>query len=325
VPSVCTRTWFHTGVFVDQQDISLLFERDYSHAGDESAAVAGLSETEIATMLLADSLLLASIRLPYGLSGDEAREACRALRGSLLRQQIYALDGSQAQGRPYHVLEHNYSLELLQPQGPNRHAVFLTHARETLDVDYERTLYTVQGQTLADPYVSHSPTLAVDDCGNPLQTVAIAYGRRHNDPDPQMTVENRQWQQRLLLALSTHRYTNPILQEDAYRAPLPCETRSFELLNITPDSAQPRVTNLFRFDELAASVQAASDGRHDLPYDDLDAAGANTSAPYRRLLEWSRSLYRCDDLSAALPLGQWPELPTGLYTGTAFWRLSAHR
>jgi RHS repeat-associated protein len=301
VPPVCTRSWFHTGVFLDQQHISRLFERDYYREGDDSA---------LAAILLDDSILPSSIRLPaqaplpYDLSGDEAQEACRALKGSLLRQEIYALDGSEAQDRPYRVLEHNYTLELLQPQGPNRHAVFLTHAREMLDCDYERALFPVQGQTLADPRVSHTLTLAVDDFGNPFQSVAIAYGRRYDDPDPRLTDEDRQRQKRLLLTLSTHQYTNPILQDDAYRAPLPCETRSYELRNITADSAQPRVTNLFRFDELAAKVLAASDGQHDLPYEDFDAAGALTSEPYRRLLEWNRSLYRRDDLSTALPFSQ---------------------
>ncbi len=64
------------------------------------------------------------------------------------------------------------------------------------------------------------------------------------------------------------------------------------------------MTNLFRLDEMRGKVQAASDGQHDLPYEDFAGSGASTSAPYRRLVEHARTLYRQDDLSGPLPLGQ---------------------
>ena len=79
------------------------------------------------------------------------REACRALRGSILRQEVYALDGTDAADRPYSVSERNYTIEVLQPQGPNQYAVFFAHPRETIDFHYERKLFKVAGNTLADP------------------------------------------------------------------------------------------------------------------------------------------------------------------------------
>jgi RHS repeat-associated protein len=310
VPPVLTRTWFHTGLFVDTDHISRQFEDEYYHEGDPGAGVAGLSAAQLEAMLLDDTILPAAIHLPdetslpYELSGDEAREACRALKGSLLRQEIYALDGTEAQARPYSVREQNYTIELLQPQGGNQHAVFFPHAREAIDFHYERALYEVSGQRLADPRVSHAVTLAVDAFGNALQTVAVAYGRRHDDPDPLLTPADREQQRRLLLTYTEHQYTNAIQQDDAYRSPLLAETRAYELIHVAPDANQPQITNLFRFDELLGKAQAASDGQHDLPYEDIDAAGATTSAPYRRLLDWSRALYRRDDLSGPLPFGQ---------------------
>jgi len=53
-------------------------------------------------MLLDDTVLPTTIllpdgsRTPYDLSGEEMREACRALRGSILRQETYALDNTDA-------------------------------------------------------------------------------------------------------------------------------------------------------------------------------------------------------------------------------------
>ncbi len=79
-------------------------------------------------------------------------------------------------------------------------------------------------------------------------------------------------------------YTNAIQQDDVYRTPLLCETNLYELINMTPAANQPQVTNLFRFEEVIGKVQMAGDGQHELPYEDIDAAGATTSAPYRRLL-----------------------------------------
>ena len=42
---------------------------------------------------------------------------------------------------------------------------------------------------------------------------------------------------------------------------------------------------------------------HDLPYEDIPAAGMKSPKPYRRLLERTRTSYRKDDLTGALALG----------------------
>ena len=59
----------------------------------------------------------------------------------------------------------------------------------------------------------------------------------------------------------------------------------YELLKAAPDSTLPDITNLFGFDEMLAKVSQASDGSHDLPYEDINATGATASHPYRRLIE----------------------------------------
>ncbi len=156
VPPVLTRTWFHTGVFLGRNRVSRHFEDEYYHESD-------LSEAQMAAMLLDDSLLPTTVhlpdetRLPYDLSGDEAREACRSLKGSLLRQEIYALDGTDAEQRPYSVSEHNYTIELLQPQGSNLYAVFSTHAREAIDFHYERALFSRQWSASSPIHESATP------------------------------------------------------------------------------------------------------------------------------------------------------------------------
>ena len=75
-------------------------------------------------------------------------------------------------------------------------------------------------------------------------------------------------QSRILLTLTENDYTNAVGEADAWRTPLPAEQRLFELLKVKPDADLPGITNLFRFDELADKVAAASDGAHDLPFQD---------------------------------------------------------
>jgi RHS repeat-associated protein len=298
VPPILTKTWFHTGAYLEEGKISRQFEHEYYRESDLSEGITGLTDAEFGAMLLPDTLL------PNDLDNGEIREACRSLKGAILHQEVYTLDGTDAEDRPYSVSERNYTIRRVQPLGGNRHPVFFTHARETIDFHYHRKLYDIGGLRLADPRVSHTITLAVDDYGNPLQSVAIGYGRRHDEPDPLLTADDRNKQSRLLATYIQSGYTNPILQDDAYRTPLPCETRTYELLKIAPATNVPRITNLFGFEEIQSVVSAAGDGAHDLPYEDVDAAGATQNHPYRRLIEHTRTLFRRNNLAGPLPLGQ---------------------
>lgn len=304
-PPVCTKTWFHTGAYLGKERISKHFEKEYYHEGDASDDFTGLLDKQLEAMLLDDTVLTQE------LTDDEAREAARALKGSILRQEIYALDGTDAADRPYSASERNYTIELLQPKGSNRHAVFFAHARETIDFHYERKLYKVKdgnivspdtpnAKAAADPRVTHAMTLAVDSFGNVLQSVAIGYGRRYNDPT--LIQADRDKQSATLVTYTENGYTNAILEDDAYRVPLPCETRTYELINVKPDplTAQPDVTNLFRFGELVDQVQSAD--KHDIPYEDVDTTGVPSGQPSRRIIEHVRTLYRGNDMKSLLPL-----------------------
>jgi RHS repeat-associated protein len=326
VPPVLTKTWFHTGAFFGESRISRHLETEYYSEGDVSGS--GLTTKQLETMLLVDTVLPTSIllsdgsRLPFDLSGEEIREACRALRGSILRQEVYALDGTDESDRPYNASERNYTIEVLQPQGPNQFGVFFAHARETIDYHYERKLFKVVGSVLADqnapppdaksaadPRVTHAMTLAVDTFGNVLQSVAVGYGRRYLDPA--LTPADQSKQTTLLSTYTQNSYTNAILTGDTYRTPLPAQASSYELIQVEPASAQADLTNLFGFDELMAKVQAAGDGAHDIPYENLNPTGLNAGQPYRRLIGQARTQYRPDDMGAAagnykalLPLGK---------------------
>lgn len=326
VPPVLTKTWFHTGAYLEGGPISRQFEGEYYKEPDLSEQVPGLTPEQMSAMLLEDTILPSD--LSPALTPGEAREACRSLKGSILRQEIWGLDAKEEADRPYSVSERNYTIHRLQPRGANKHAVFFTHARETIDFYYERKLYKVLGDQLvdpqtpgakdaADPRVAHRVNLTVDPYGNILESASIAYGRRFKDPS--LTPADQDKQCRTLITYTLNGYTNPVSEANSYRTPLLAETRTYELVNAKPSSTQPGVTSLFRFEDLYGEnppgvVQQACDGKHDLSYEDVDGSGATEDHTYRRLIEHVRTLYRRDDLSAPLPLAPIPALdqPTSL-------------
>jgi hypothetical protein len=322
VPPVLTKTWFHTGVFFGGKRISNHMAGEYYMEG----AAAGPDDAQQAALLLDDTILPVTVllpdgsRIPHDLSGEEAREACRALRGSILRQEIYGLDGTIEAGRPYNVSEHNYTIKIFQPRGPNQFGTFFVHPREAIAFHYERKLYKVTGDTLADPNapppgaadvpdprVSHDVVLAADPFGNVLQSVSIGYGRRYLDPA--LVPADQAKQTALLATYAEASYTNAVLDDDGYRTPLPSQSGHYELIQLQ-SAAQPGVTTLLRFDEVRAKVTAASDGAHEIAYENLSPAKLQAGQPYRRLIGRRRTLYRPDDMGASaadpralLPLG----------------------
>src|SRR5690606_33143358 len=110
-------------------------------------------------------------------------EAVRALAGRVLRTEVYAVDGTPFEGnelrqRPYAVTEANYEVRRVQVRGPNRHAVFLAHDRESLTHHYERNPL--------DPRVAHTAVLEVDERDVVRRSAAVAYPRRgEGHPDEQ--------------------------------------------------------------------------------------------------------------------------------------------
>ncbi len=286
LPPVLTRTWYHTGVFRGADRISRHLAHEYYHAPDETAAT-GLDDTI----------------LPQGLAPEEAREACRSLKGTRLRQEIYALDGSDKADIPYSVTEGNATIRLLRPRGPNLHSVFFVHPRESLSLNLERTLYEIDGILRTDPRIDHSFTLEVDAYGNPLLSASIAYGRRHADRSHLLNDADRAAQATSLATITQNRYTNAIARPDAYRTPLLAETRVYELVGLPRRRPDISDAGLLRFDEVRRLVAQAGDGSHYLPFEDFSAAAVG-SGPFRRLITAKRTRYRSDDLHHLLPLGQ---------------------
>ncbi|MBL8946171.1 MAG: VCBS repeat-containing protein, partial [Myxococcales bacterium] len=254
-PPVYTKTWFHTGVWIGRGAISTAMAAEYWDGDAE----------------LATPNLLPDTVLPPGMSAVETREACRTLRGSVLRQEVYALDGSAAEAVPYAVTERNFTVEPVHARAGARHAVLYAHDRETLAYHYERDA--------ADPRVVHSVVLAVDAYGNPTQTVQAACARRAG---PSVLPE-----QAVASFVGTQTSFASKDDAEAYRVGVAYETRTWELQPGTMSAPLSFAAVASRF--AAPTV---------LPFE-----GGTPAAGQKRLLAVSRSLYYADDLSGAAALG----------------------
>lgn len=251
VPPVLTKTWYHTGAFLDGESISTQLATEYWQG-----------DTDPQAALLEDTLL------PGGLTTTEQVEACRALKGLVLRQEIYALDGTTDQGRPYSVSERSYALRLVQPQSTNPYAVLFSHPREAIELYYERG---------ADPRVTHAITLDVDRYGAITRSIAIAYPRRGVAPYAE--------QSQPLITLAETDVVN-IDQPGLYLIGVPLASRSFE---IVPAQAPPPRYHVADIPALVAAPE--------ILYEQPPTPGT------RRRIAETFTLYQLDDLSGPAAYG----------------------
>lgn len=195
-PSVLTKTWFHTGAFLDREKILNQFSHEY------------FQNTAVPENLLPEP------ELPSSISIAEYRQCLRAFKGTLLRKEVFALDATPQQGLPYLVEQHNSLVKVLQPQGKNKHAVCFAHESEGITYQYERNP--------SDPRTAHSFVFDVDDYGNVLSSASVVYPRKTNPlPAPEQVQLHITYSQKVM--------TNAVDQNLNYRTPLAHFSKTFEV------------------------------------------------------------------------------------------------
>jgi insecticidal toxin complex protein TccC len=214
-PPILTKTWYHTGVYLKDTDLTLQYQKEYWQ-GDIQAYV-----------------LPPTIFDYEGLStpptDDDERLAYVALYGVQLRTEVYGLDGSQWQNNPYIVEETRMQVNELQAKGNNRYAVFLTYELETIAYDYERNA--------ADPHCGHHFVLAINAYGHVLQSCDITYGRRFvpkSQPQLYNNVQQTADQQTAIrFVYAENAYINRN-DPDTYLLGVEKEAKSYEIKQLTP-------------------------------------------------------------------------------------------
>ena len=260
VPPVLTKTWFHTGAHLGVADVGRLFE-DEMWAGDPDAPAFARQE------------------LPSGLSVEERREALRALRGQMLRQEVYALDGSDAEAVPYTVSQSVAAVRRLQrrvrnpPDAFEAHAAFFVHPLQTRTLHYERDV--------TDPRMVDELTLEVDAFGVAVRSASVAYPRRLAEfPE----------QARSAIVVTEVDVTHQAYLPDRHRLAVPVEQRAYEVRELSGDPSSPW--------QAETLVQALENAPR-VPFE-----AANQPGVHLRLLSRRQARYYADNLSGPLPLGQ---------------------
>jgi len=283
-PPVMTRTWFHTGAFLDKEKILSQFSHEYFVPVSPSFRENSLPEPDL------DSLNLAAV---------EYREALRSCKGMPLRQEVYELDvdelanGNIKPVKLFSTAFHNCNTQMLQPKMENLFAVFLTTESEVITYNYELDLVTPG--ISPDPRIAHTLNLQIDELGNVIQSIAAVYPRigRHVDATLPAGAEEliAKVQQEAHVSYTVNTFTNDVINDSDYRLRIPCEVQSFELTGLLPSSGF-----YFTLEELRNLTAAEI---NEIPYHVLPD---NTSLQ-KRMVESVRMKYFNSDLKTTEDFG----------------------
>jgi RHS repeat-associated protein len=261
LPPVKTKTWFHTGAWIEADSLAAKFRKEF-WGGDP------------------DAMQLADHDVP-----DDA-EAFRALRGSVLRSEVYALDsnpldatGSKAD-LPYSVTENRYRVQQLQPRGNHQHGVFLTSTAESIAHHYERKPN--------DPRIAHEITCPPDKFRNVTDKIAVAYPRRAPDAEVPEQGETR-------IVFTKADFINHADAASAWLVGIPAQQRVFEVTGVKPSAPQGKYT-AGDFTSLIADLGMPFALGSWTAFDEAPPG----SSPSKRLIEWTRSYFRKDTAAADL-------------------------
>ncbi|HNL40570.1 MAG TPA: toxin TcdB middle/C-terminal domain-containing protein, partial [Saprospiraceae bacterium] len=250
-PPLHTKTWFHQGpIDLEEGD---WHEPDRSHeywSGDKPL----LNHTERVNDFL-KTLPNSRIR----------REALRTLRGSILRTELYALDGSLRQDRPYTVTEQAHGLMQLESPSDTaskRRRIFFPFAAAQRSTQWER------GE---DPMTQFSFTEDYDAYGQPQTAITIACPRTWRNPED-IFPENRPFL--ATVSRTVFAYSNG---ESPYIKDRTAKTTSWELKhrgNLALYDLKVQAANL-DFLEITAQSISYYDGEAftGLPYSQIGAHG----------------------------------------------------
>jgi RHS repeat-associated protein len=265
VPPVLTKNWFHTGVYFDE-DMPDANGSFFDHHRLMDVYKKEFYDGDAKAFKMGDQLFEPAKGSPQT---DTPHEIFRALRGSMLRTEVYAQDGSGKADHPYSVTQNRYRIKELQEKGINNHAVYLTTQEESISYHYERNP--------DDPRVGHEITLEVDEYGNVTDKVAIGYPRRN----PVYTEQGE-----LNMLYTKTDFINKPDETDYYYIGIACQSRAYEVTGIEWDWSKPALSKN-NFEEV---IQNPEDFKE---YDWIRPAGHPDFE--KRIVEWTRHYFRTND------------------------------
>jgi RHS repeat-associated protein len=275
-PTVITKSWFHTGVYLNRNKQLHLLAAEYYP--DSLLASGAIQDPHVIAAL--ENSRSGEFQVTPELSADELPECYRALKGLPLRQEIFSEEGSsELQLHPYSVTQFNYEVQLLQPKAGMPHGVFLAHEKEKLVFQFERNPL--------DPRIAHSINIEIDAFGNVLEAASIVYGRKLTDINLPTAADNAK-QSKQWITYSKSRFTNFLSTTEVYRLPLLCDSETWEL------NTGKAASNFFTASEIKQRMSSATTKSYE----------QDALINEKRKIEHSRTYFFKDDLTGPLSLGQ---------------------
>ncbi|MDO6433174.1 SpvB/TcaC N-terminal domain-containing protein [Flavitalea sp. BT771] len=296
---VLSKTWFHTGAFLQRENILGQFAKEYWYEEmiRQGFVVVNHEHT------LPDARITAGAGLTgldiAAISVEEWRQALRACKSTPLRNEIFGLDAPpggasmaqlQRQLTPYSVDTRNCNIELLQPKGKNKYAVFARKDSESIRYTYERNT--------DDPRISHELTIATDAYGNVLQSAAIVYPRL--TPFPGLPPATAAAQAAVITLFTDQQYTNDLITTDTYRLRLASETRTFQIKGVLQNLPPGNIYTVADLTDILTKCDIAA--YHELDREPNAAVPPASYRPLARLIEHTRITYYRNDLGGPLLL-----------------------
>ena len=290
--SVTTKTWFHTGAFLSKEKILSQFAHEYWYEEMNQQGFLAVSHEAP----LPDARLITvsglDISIMDHLSTQEWQEALRACKGMALRSEVFAKDAPlvgatpdqlKKELTPYSVETQNCLIELLQPRGQNKHAVFAVKESETITYSYERNT--------EDPRIAHTLNIKLDEYGNVVESASVVYPRKAADSSLPLEAQNAQ--NKTLITYSQNLFTNDINSAEEYRLRVPSEVKKFELKGIA------KANSIYSIDEFENILTTSNEiDYHQTKIDPVPGTSQ------KRLIEHIRTIFYKNDLTDSLPLNK---------------------
>ena len=291
---VVSKTWHHTGAFLQKDKILNQFDKDYWYEEMQRQGFpvihheVALPDARLITAPGIDPTILDH------LSTQEWQEALRACKGMGLRSEVFALDAPKTGATaneikkeltPFSVATHNCIIELLQPKGKNKHAIFVVKESESITYSYERNT--------EDPRIAHSLNIKLDEYGNVLESASVVYPRIEAKilQESLLPEETEAEQRKTIIIYTQNQFTNDVLGDDVHRLRLPSEVKSYELKGVSKTN-----TYYSPVDFTDILLDAKSETAF---YHEIDKALVAGKAQ-KRLIEHVRSTYYSNNLQTGL-------------------------
>ena len=224
-PNLITKTWYHTGAFIEEEDLQVQFQREFWN-GDEAAMKMPSTHFSFIT------------EQPFA---STMRDGYRTLQGSVLRTELYGNDDSPWQQTPYTVSETQFEVKEIQQLFSNTYNAFIIYTRQNIVYDYERNA--------GDPRINHEFMLAYNNYGKLFESCTVNYPRRSANIPVTMDSQTKEQQLRLWVVYAVQTWFNSLeantywnnpspqnqLPSNGYLIGLNIESKEYEIANLVVD------------------------------------------------------------------------------------------